>query len=582
MGYGNFAVSEFAQTDDNRMPTVQRQLPFRRWLLSSTVFFLVISACLTRGELKSPATIPLVSMDAATVPLFNAWTIGWNANRATHGFIGYWKTPIFFPAEDSFAFSEPQPATLIVAPVCWITGSAVAAYKAWMFLSLALNGFFTALLLRRFDHSLFVQLAGGTAMTLLPIVHQKIDVLQLVPVWGILWFWSSLFQLDRTPGPRTSIETGVAFATCFALCVHHALFLSMVLPFSAVVFALRFSEHRFLTAVFGAIAIAATLVVPIVAPIHFAANAHEFSRKESTVKKQSAKLEQYLATPPNSLIHFDRFEISSNRKFNVGWFRIMLAGLGIFIGLIFKKRGQWICFLAITTATAMTFSLGPNLELFGWIPWLWLAEHLPGVGQVRNVFRFAWLVQMGIVLLACEGLAGILAFCQERVTTRFRKAAVAIFVVLPGAIFATEIWPETPQRGEVPDVARHEGWTKFIRENRTANRPIVCLPLASGNSVGDFEMTTKWMLLGLEHEAPMLNGYSGFFPKPYFELRDFVNAEFPSESVLEKFIEHNIEFVVVDRSYWTSEELLTAAPGKLTAIYEDQNADIVVYKFAAP
>ena len=551
--------------------------PLWRWSPAVATFFAVFSIFLTYDEIRWPSSIPLKSTGVATVPLFNAWTIGWNADRAAHGFKDYWDAPIFFPAEQSFAFSEPQPATILVAPVCWITGSAIAGYKAWLFLSLALNGFFTALLLRRFGHGLFIQLVGGTAMMLLPIVHQRIDVLQLVPVWGIIWFWSGLFELDKHPGLRTSIEAGVAFAMCFALSVHHSLFLSLVLPFAAVVFIRRLLDRRFLKSALLFIAVASALVLPVVCPIHAAVDANGFSRKDLTVKQQSAKLEHYLATPSNSLIHFDNSEVSRSRKFNVGWFRMSLAVFGAIFALIHGERRRWTLFLVLTAASAMTFSLGLNLELFGWQPWQSLSENLPGFGQVRNVFRFVWLVQISIALLAVEGLAAVLAICQRRIKASLLKPALTMLVVIPGAILAAEVWPETAQRGGVPDVARHKGWTHFIRDNRAADRPIVCLPFASGNSIGDFDVTTRWMLYGLEHKAPMLNGYSGFFPKSYFELRNFVNSEFPSTDVLDKFTELNVQYVVVARKYCEPERLLATSGDRLKLIFEDA-AGVDVYR----
>lgn len=541
-------------------------------------FFAALAISLSFDALRTPSSIPLKSTSVATVSLFNAWTIGWNADRALHGFNGYWNAPIFYPADASFAFSEPQPATLLVAPVCWITGSAIAGYKAWLFLSLCLNGFFTALLLRRIGHGLFLQLVGGTAVALLPIVHQRIDVLQLVPVWGIIWFWSSLFELDKTPGRRTAAELGISFATCFGLCVHHGMFLSATLPLAALVFIRRLPDRTFLTSSLQAMFLAAFLVLPIVAPIYAAADANEFGRKEWSVKKQSATPEQLLATPSNSLIQFSQSENSNLRRFNPGWFRMTFAVLGATAAVVWGERRRWTVFLLLTAVSATTLSLGLNIELFGWKPWQSISEHLPGFGQVRNVFRFVWLIQMSVILLAVEGLATVLANCQKRFSKSFLKPTLAIFVAIPGVILATEVMPEEAQRGGVPDVARHKGWTQFIRENNTVDQPIVCLPFASGNSIDDFDVTTRWMLYGLEHGAPMLNGYSGFFPKSYFELRNFVNAEFPSPKVFERFAELDVEYVVVSRNYVEPEKLLSESAGKLNLVYRSTDAAVDIYR----
>jgi hypothetical protein len=572
-------MRSLVQSSDNETESTCDVSSSSGWLFLVAAFFAVLCACLTYDEVRFPASVPLKSTDVATVPLFNVWTIGWNADRARHGFQGYWDASIFFPAENAFAFSEPQPATLLVAPVVWVTGSAVAGYKAWLFLSLLLNGFFTSLLLRRLGYRWFLQLAGGTAITLLPIIQQRIDVVQLVPVWGILWFWSSLFELAEKPGTRTSIETGFSFAMCFALCVHHALFLSLLIPIAGLVFLPRLTDRRFLAAMLTAISISTIVALPIILPLRAAAQANDFSRKERAVLSKSAKPAHYLASQSNALIQFDQFENSKNRRFNPGWFRMVLAAVGLSCGLLWGRRRRWLLFLLLIGSFAMAFSLGLNLDIFGWKPWQTLSDSLPGVGQVRSVFRFVWFVQMAIVLLAIEGLAALHTICQRRFAVLFRKTALVCLVVVPAALVAGEVWPEPAQRGGVPDVTSHKGWIQFVRDNATSERPIACLPFAGSNSVRDFDMTTRWMCYGLEHGVPMVNGYSGFFPKRYMELRNFVSDEFPSAQVIDRFASERIEHVVVARKYCGPNVMLGLSTEKhrLVLVYED-HVGIDVYR----
>jgi hypothetical protein len=89
------------------------------------------------------------------------------------------------------------------------------------------------------------------------------------------------------------------------------------------------------------------------------------------------------------------------------------------------------------------------------------------------------------------------------------------------------------------------------------------------------------MIYSLEHGAPMLNGYSGFFPKPYLELRNFVNAEFPSNGVISRFAELDVEYLIVARNYCAPEELLAAVADKLDLIFEDEEADVDVYRITS-
>src|SRR5262245_53059810 len=53
--------------------------------------------------------ISLGANDSLTPTLATEWTLWWNADRIRHLYAGYWNAPIFAPATDTFALSEPQP-----------------------------------------------------------------------------------------------------------------------------------------------------------------------------------------------------------------------------------------------------------------------------------------------------------------------------------------------------------------------------------------------------------------------------------------------------------------------------------------
>ncbi len=109
-------------------------------LAEGTVFFLLAIAA-TRPLLDSwKVAIPQGTEPVASVPVFNLWTLGWNINRAEVGFRDYWDAPIFSPAKDAFAFSEPQPLMILFAPVIWCGGSLAMAYNLYLWLGLGAHG----------------------------------------------------------------------------------------------------------------------------------------------------------------------------------------------------------------------------------------------------------------------------------------------------------------------------------------------------------------------------------------------------------------------------------------------------------
>jgi hypothetical protein len=59
------------------------------------------------------------------------------------------------------------------------------------------------------------------------------------------------------------------------------------------------------------------------------------------------------------------------------------------------------------------------------------------------------------------------------------------------------------------------------------------------------------MYLGTYHGVPLVNGYSGFFPQSYFDLREMVNTRFPEETVFDRLRERKVAFVVVDSAAYS-------------------------------
>ena len=165
------------------------------------------------------------------------------------------------------------------------------------------------------------------------------------------------------------------------------------------------------------------------------------------------------------------------------------------------------------------------------------------------------------------------AICQTSRWKRWSKVVFTGLVIIPGTLIATEVWPETPVRGGVPNIKLNDGWTGFLREHAAADQGIACLPFASGGKVQDFDVTTRWMCYGLKHGIPMVNGYSGFFPQSYMDLQKFVNDQFPSTQVLEKFRSMNVGHLVVARKYCSPEKLLQSSSEseqvRLTLVFED-------------
>lgn len=529
---------------------------------------------------------PQGASQSDTVPLFNMWTIWWNADRATHGFMNYWNAPIFHPATNTFAYSEPQPMTLIVAPVIWVTGSPVLAYNAYLLLSLTLNGFVGAATLRILRVQRMVALFGGAAILLLPLVHWQSDVVQLVPLWPSLWVLGAFVRMSRRPRLRAGCEAGIAFVVTFLSCGHHGLLLAILLCGSGW---LLITPVRRLTtwSTWGLCGLVAALgVLPVASKLREVAEVRQFERSQESVAKLSLLPGDYTAARGWQLADPGLLAARTRWRTSPGLLKYALALAGIGCGLWRRRTRRVTAFLAVFGLLAFALSLGSNLSLFGWEPWWTISDLVPGAGQVRNVFRFAFFVQLTVALLAMSGASMLWCWLRNmrrcvqpanRVWKATRAAGIALICVCVASV--VEVLPQCPRLGYAPDVKSHADWIAFVRDNTPPGRAVACVPFATGNRVNQFQATMWWMFLGTKHGVPLVNGYSGFFPREYFSLRKRVNESFPDEGVLRQLDQSGVEFVLIATRQIPSEDLLieTASSPLLERVFLGE-AGVDVYR----
>jgi hypothetical protein len=544
------------------------------------IVYAVLAIWSTWPVARAPlTTLPIGSMHVATVPLFNLWTIWWNADRLAHNFKGYWEAPIFHPNADTFAFSEPQPATVVLAPIIWISGSRVLACNVYLWVSLFLNAVFAERLLRLIGTSHRVAVGGAIGMLLLPLVHWQLDVLQLTPLWGILWTWAALLKASRQPSAWHGAAVGAAFAMTFWMCAHQALLLAVLLCGTVWILPRCWRAPALWIAGLAAIVVATPLVLPFVVHMRHVIATHNFVRSADMVNGLSALPGDYSSVPGKLLFPFGEFGARPSWMLSPGWIKWGLAAVGIAFGLARRKWRRWTIYLLVTATFGFLLSLGTNLKVSSWEPWWMLSKHWPGLSQVRNVFRFAFFVQMTAVVLAAQAIHGMLLMNRRFCTARRMRNLAAAVIWLLGIAALAETRPQSPNIAGVPNAAANSAWMDFVRRETPAGQGIACFPFSTGNMVEDYEVTARWMYLGTFHRVPLVDGYSGFFPAEHFTLRDAVNMSLLTEPTLEKLIDAKAEFLVVRSSEFAVPMPREAWFGAvwITHVFEDP-AGVDVYR----
>ena len=515
----------------------------RRILFSPLAIFLVFalwSLALTYPLALQPAShIPLGDEKAGTVPYFNLWSLQWNIDQLMLGYPNYWDAPIFAPTRGTFAFSEPQPLSALLAAPLWLgLASPALAYNALVILFLTLNGWFAYWLLRAWSLPSLPALLAGLFAQSLPFVAQEMGVLQLIAIFGFTWF---LLYLNRflafypaAAGTaeiyRSRLGLALALPVTFFTCGYYGLFTLLFLPLAL----LGQLQRRHLNAkTLGHLAAIGLLALVLAGPFLWAQRERladlELSRNTSTITANSARLEYYGNFLDYNLwwSRFLHLQPGQGQRLFPGFGLMLLAGLG----MLAPQRPRVKLYLLLAIALALLLSLGLQLRLGQFEPYQWLRQYVPGLAQLRSPFRFAVLVQLHLALLAGLGLQVV----SSRKSIQVAAAALVIFEALALPL------PLQP----LPEPAPAAPWQTWLN-NRSQPATIVRLPFAPGPAATDFEQTTRWMLEGRAVSGNMINGYSGFFPEDHHLVREEMRR-FPTQRGLMLLHDMGVDYIVVDR-----------------------------------
>src|ERR1044071_576061 len=160
--------------------------------------------------------LPLRTEHEATVPLFNLWSLWWDADRARHGFSGLWNAPIFHPLEGTFTFSEPmllQGVTL--SPLWWMHAPPALIYNLAILGILACNGLATRSLARALGAPREAALLAALAGVTLPYTAKVLGVLPVLPLFGAIWALAALLRFGEEGGWRPAALAVLSFAAQF-------------------------------------------------------------------------------------------------------------------------------------------------------------------------------------------------------------------------------------------------------------------------------------------------------------------------------------------------------------------------------
>lgn len=507
--------------------------PRSRWALSALLLYMGLAVATTWPLVQHDDSIPLHRQELSTVPNALAWGLWWNADRVGHFYDEYWQAPIFHPAEDTFAYSEAMPMLgALSAPLFAMGASPEQAYSWLLLFALFTNGLVGWIVLGRFKIHPLIRLFGGALIVLLPYSQREIGVLPLVPLAGVLLTMHALFGAHEKPTYGRVLLAGAALALTFYLCAQHALMFA-VAAVPALILSGRKDLGRLAAAGIVATLLAVAVVVPVALGQRAAIEAHGFERPADEVRHGAASPLSWVRSPFRSL-PAEPGKWSDKALFP-GFGLLLLAGFGVARSRKLERRRRIVMFLVTLAISAWLLSVLPKIVLFGWSPWQ-LFAWIPGMAQLRGVWRFGMLVHVALGLLAAFGLHAVL---REAWTRWGARPAIGV-CTLVALVMAAELWP--PARA----LQRHEPdpVSTFIEQNTEPDDVLAHIPFPENGASMSLASEAEAMRLQTEHGRRIVNGYSSYFPEGWFQL--LANTrEFPAPHTLRLLRSRGVDWIVV-------------------------------------
>ena len=423
----------------------------------------------------------------------NAWILAWDVEALLHAPGRLWDAPAFHPLPDSLAFSENLllPAIVVSPALRW--GGPVLGYNLVLFLSMVASGLGTQLLIRRASGARLAAFVGGAIFAVgahrwIRLAHPHAQVTMFLPLalWALDRFWER-----RTPG--RALVVGLMLGLQAWSSVYLAAITALALAVAVLLALLAGLDRRGLLALSAGGVLALLTAAPVARPY---LRMRAFQGVEWTmedVATYATTLTSYAASGTRlyggiTQRHLDPADVQDTLFPGLVALALGLSGLAAA-----PRRYRAVALAA--SAAAIVISLGPETAVYRF-----LHEHLVFVRGVRALSRFSLVPVLALSVLAGFTLAG-----------RRRLALPALALVLVESTNA----PIRYHSYAGPPAA-----DRFLAGGTGA---VARLPLGEGD--------TAAMLDGVAHWRPLVNGDSGFVPRPYTRAMELLDGPLTGEGL---------------------------------------------------
>jgi len=495
----------------------------RRTYIAVALLFAALTVLVTYPQVRGFGT----AVPYHTDPYFSMWRLGWVAHAIATTPGAVFDANIFYPERHTLAYSDAMLLPgIVAAPLFWTGISPIRIYNGLLFAAFALSGFTMFVLARHLTGNVAAAVVAGTIYAFAPyrFTHYMHLELQLV-----FWIPLALLMIHRILSNariRDGVILGMLVGCQILSSIYSGVFLlayCVVLGPCLLLTTGKRSVRSLALPVITA-AVIATVLACAYGPAYLEAARTVGTRTAGEVQRYSASLRNYFSAPKMNRLYgwtavTDQLSADEMNLF-AGVTAMVLALLGIVAA---RQRVRLAYVAGLVFAIAMTSGVN------GFV-YPWLFEHVLPFSALRSPARFDVLITLSLAVLSAYGADVLL--CRIGKAHLRQMAATGII-----ALLIVE-YASAPQVSAAPQPSRIDAYLA-----RKPPAVIVELPVVSARGIW-LSLDFLYMYQGLSHLQRMLNGYSGFAPPSFYQMRQ-VMTTFPDDASMDFLRNRHVDYVIV-------------------------------------
>ena len=475
---------------------------FRRYLIL-TVLFVAIWAVVTWPQPRVLATQAYPHQDV----YFNMWRLEWFAHASLHEPSHLLDGNMFYPETRTLTYSDAVLVEgAVAAPLLWLGLPPVLVQNLMIFGAMIASACAMFALVRYLTGSDAAAVLAGIAFGFAPYRFEHVMHLELQwAMWSPLAFLF-LHRTFETGRMRNGLLTGLMITLQMLSSIYYGVYLATLTAFGSVLFiAARRLEHRRRTiAALAAGAVLALVICGAYAIPYLQTRDHVGERSIDQVSMFSARPSNYLVATPENWLYGRLLETRGRpeRRLFPGTVISLLA----IVGLLYRDPPRRAVVYLLLLVAAFEMSLGFSGHIYGW-----LYRYVPVYRGLRAVAR------LGIYVLLFLGVLGGYGFAA--LTYGWSKRAANVLAAILVIALVLEYRVSLPLTGEYPNAPP----AVYRLLARQPPGVVAEFPVPRASSLPF--MDAQYLYCSTFHWYPLVNGYSGTYPRSYLNrierLEDF-------------------------------------------------------------